>query len=158
MKRLIFFIILFNFSFHGLAKENNYFKYDTTEKFIHAHPLFEPHDPRKEEADVFIIKNYEQLNEAIKNIVKNILSTNEIQQLNKENYSTVMLYFNYKGEIEYISFVLSKSDIKLFTDQKLYKLYQLIKAHGVNMNWGEQLPQFPKKRLRMGFWLFKSMI
>jgi hypothetical protein len=128
---------------YGFSDENKHFDRVEKENYIVFYPLFETNELNDIKPNATFSLELKPLKEMMKAITSQILSPEEIKQLNRENKSILTVFFNYKGEIAYIYFILRSGDSELFTDQKLFNLYQLIKTHGLDMSKGEYVDKNP---------------
>ena len=143
---LLFLFVLAIASAQGQTTKNFSKEISSVGNVLYA-PLFEENEFQKqgkymESFDV----NPVYIQEWIGSILSQVLSTEEIRQLERENpagfrkdtitHSYAGIFFDHTGKVGYIFFALSPKDTTLLDDRKLTELYHLMKNTAIDMSKG----------------------
>ena len=146
MKQLLISIILILITFSAFGNQDStqtewkgkYFKYSTSKRLIAAFPLFSASTHKRPDMLYtkveFCNKDYstrgwtEFTTQFIEQVLKKHLTIEEIRLLNdSKSYrakAEICFEFSYSGEILYAWFLWRKDVNHIFTDEKLYAIYQ----------------------------------
>ena len=128
-------------------------------------PLFEENEFQKQGKylESFAVSPV-YIQEWIGSILSQVLSTEEIRQLERENpagfrkdtitHSYAGIFFDHTGKVGYIFFALSPKDTTLLDDRKLTELYHLMKNTAIDMSKGTISSHWGNRKNEECYFLF----
>jgi hypothetical protein len=128
--------LLFGLSFgqlYGQSKDH-LFSYKPLGNGVKATPVFESYSLAGKEQAVFYAENLEYYESFFNNIVKQSLTKEKYDALNKDKPSRIVFDLDSEGKFHYATFWLRNSDQDVLTDSDLYTLYRNLKKSSLNMS------------------------